>query len=253
MPRRPSPAVTLPAPTVLLTGFEPFGGDARNPSEEAVLALDGAVVAGHRVAARVLPCVFGLARDRLLHALAETRPAVAICTGLAAGRQGLTVERVAINVDDARIPDNVGARPVDRPVRDGGPAAYFSTLPIKAIARAWREAGLPGAVSQSAGTFVCNHVFYALMDALSSPSAPWSAGRHPTPGAFRGEGTPRGGFVHLPWAEAAAAAGSSLRSQPSGLASPPLTLDDLVTGLTVAIQTAIEVRTDLPESGGAES
>jgi len=242
--------VTLPAPTVLLTGFEAFGGDTRNPSEEAVRALDGAVVAGHRVVARVLPCVFGVAREQLLQALVDVRPAVVICTGLAAGRLGLTVERVAINVDDARIPDNAGARPVDRPVRDGGPAAYFSTLPIKAIVREWRDAGLPGAVSQSAGTFVCNHVFYALMDALSSPSVPGMAQAGGPPDAPTIGGRPRGGFIHLPWVDLA----DTLSPPDTAVGdSPALQLVDLVSGLTLAIRAAITIRTDLHETGGAES
>jgi pyroglutamyl-peptidase len=128
---------------LLLTGFEPFAGDARNPSGIVAAALDGVETGGGRVVAEVLPCVFGEAPAALLRAVARTSPEVVICLGLAGGRTGITVERVAINVDDARIPDNAGAAPVDEPVVSGGPAAYFSTLPIKAMVAAMREVGVP--------------------------------------------------------------------------------------------------------------
>jgi pyroglutamyl-peptidase len=169
---------------LLLTGFEPFAGDARNPSGIVAAALDGVETGGGRVVAEVLPCVFGEAPAALLRAVARTSPEVVICLGLAGGRTGITVERVAINVDDARIPDNAGRQPVDRPVAAGGPVGYWSTLPIKAIVEDLREAGFPAAVSQTAGTFVCNHVFYALMHAVASGVVPTVR---------------RAGFVHLPW------------------------------------------------------
>lgn len=165
---------------ILLTGFAPFDGADLNPSWEAARALDGAHIAGHGVVARELPVEFGVARDRLHQALRETRPALVLCSGLAPGRRVVSLERVAINLDDARIPDNGGRQPIDVPVVSGGPAAYFATLPLKAMLAALRAAGLPAEVSHSAGTFVCNHVFYGLMHRL----------RH--------RGGIRGGFVHLP-------------------------------------------------------
>ncbi len=167
-------------PTLLLTGFEPFGGETINPSWEVARRLDGASIAGLRVVARQLPCRFGDAAEALGQALRACRPAVVLALGQAGGRSDVSVERVAINVDDARIPDNAGAQPVDAPVAPGGPAAYFSTLPIKAIVAGLRAQGVPASVSQTAGTFVCNHVFYALMHAL------------------RDRPTVRAGFVHLP-------------------------------------------------------
>src|SRR6266581_2274356 len=118
----------------LVTGFEPFGGEPINPALEA-----------------------------LEEAVRATAPDIVLCVGLAGGRAALSLERVAINIDDARIPDNRGGQPIDLPVVAGGPAAYFTTLPIKAAAAVLREAGLPAIVSNSAGTFVCNHVFYGLM------------------------------------------------------------------------------------------
>lgn len=166
--------------TLLITGFEPFGGDAVNPSWEVARALDGRRLAGRRVLARRLPCVFAQALPQLDAAIAELKPGCVLALGLAGSRAAVSVERVAINIVDARIPDNVGAQPIDEPVLAGAPAAWFSSLPIKAIVAGLREAGLPAEVSQSAGTFVCNQVFFGLMQRLQS-----------MPGT-------RGGFIHLP-------------------------------------------------------
>jgi pyroglutamyl-peptidase len=118
---------------VLITGFEPFGGEAVNPSWEVVKQLDGAIIGGERVVARQLPCVFGEALTALYAALDEHQPVLTIAVGQAGGRVDITVERVAINVDDARIADNKGQQPIDVPIVAGGPAAWFSTLPMKAI------------------------------------------------------------------------------------------------------------------------
>lgn len=167
-------------PCVLLTGFEPFGGEAVNPSWEVARALDGEWIAGARVVARQLPCCFGDAAAALREHIAELRPVGVLALGQAAGRLDFSIERVAINIDDARIADNAAAQPIDTPVEPEGPAAYFATWPIKAMVAGLRAAGLPASVSNSAGTFVCNHVFYALMHAL------------------RDQPAIRGGFMHLP-------------------------------------------------------
>jgi pyroglutamyl-peptidase len=167
--------------TVLVTGFEPFGGDARNPSGEIARALDGRTIAGRTVVGAVLPCVFGASVTDLKKHLRAHRSEAVICLGLAGGRAGIPPERVAINLEDAPIADNAGAQPSDRPVVRGRPAAYFSTLPVKAIVAALRESGVPAELSTTAGTFVCNHVFYALMHAL------------------RGKRGARGGFIHVPF------------------------------------------------------
>ena len=152
---------------VLLTGFEPFDKAAVNPSWEAVRQLDGVPLCeGVKIVARCLPCAFATAAETLLQLINEQRPAMVIATGLGPGRSDISVERVAINVNDARIPDNLGAQPIDSAVVDGGPAAYFSTLPIKGMVKAVREAGIAASVSQTAGTFVCNQVFYRLQHAL---------------------------------------------------------------------------------------
>ncbi|MFZ3567973.1 pyroglutamyl-peptidase I [Streptomyces sp. BH097] len=168
---------------VLLTGFEPFGGESVNPSWQAAEAVAAAPPDGLSVTAVQLPCVFGESIAALRTAVAEHRPDLVLCLGQAGGRPGVTVERVAVNVDDARIPDNAGAQPIDTPVVPDGPAAYFSTLPVKACVAAMREAGVPAALSNTAGTFVCNHVAYGLAHLLATE----------LPGV-------RGGFVHVPWA-----------------------------------------------------
>lgn len=208
--------------TVLLTGFEPFGGDALNPSQDVARALDGVVIRGRRVAGAVLPCRFGAALAELDRLLRRHRPELVLCTGLAGGRAQITPERVAINVDDARIPDNAGAQPVDCPVVRGGPAAYWSTLPVKAIVADLQRHGLPAGVSQTAGTFVCNHVFYGLMHRLRR-----------RPGV-------RGGFIHLPWLPEQAGAGQ-----------PSLPLDAMVAALTRAIAISLKIRRDRRVAGGA--
>jgi len=207
---------------VLLTGFEPFGGDVRNPSAEIVAALQGRVIGGRRVVGVVLPCVFEASTAMLRRLLREHRPELVIATGLAGGRGELAVERVAINVQDARIPDNAGVQPVDRPVVAGGPAAYWSTLPVKAIVARLRRDGLPAGVSQTAGTFVCNHVFYFLMHAL------------------RRQRGVRGGFIHVPWLPEQAGAGG-----------PAMTLPAMTGALAAVIETALAVRRDSRTPGGA--
>jgi pyroglutamyl-peptidase len=164
---------------ILLTGFEPFGGDSINPSWLVARHLAGVQWAGAQVQAVQLPCVFGLSAQVLMQALAHHQPDVVLALGLAQGREGISIERVAINVDDARIPDNAGQQPIDTPVVPGGPAAYFSTLPIKRWVQGLQQAGHAAHISQTAGTFVCNHVFYALQHHLHGQRA-------------------MSGFVHLP-------------------------------------------------------
>ncbi len=225
--------VAVHTPLILLTGFEPFGGDTVNPSWQVAQAWHGRRIGPATVQAVQLPCVFGQALQALRAALAATAPQLVLALGQAGGRCDFSIERVAINVDDARIADNAGARPVDLPVVAGGPAAYFSTLPIKAMVAALRQGGLPASVSQTAGTFVCNHVFYGLMHALAGAGA--------GPGG-RGHRRARGGFMHLPLlpAQAAAQAGQ-----------PCLPLETMVQGVGLALEAAWAVRDDLREAGGA--
>jgi pyroglutamyl-peptidase len=193
-------------PTVLLTGFEPFGGETVNPSWEAVRALKGARIGGHRIEVRCLPVVFGDAIAALRKAIRETKPALVVCVGQAGGRAQLSLERIAINVDDARTADNAGNTPIDAPIVAGGPAGYFSTLPIKRLRAALHRAGIPAEVSQTAGTYVCNHVFYGLMHALR---------------LRRGV---RGGFVHIPYSPEQAANQPGAPSLPTATVGAALRL-----------------------------
>ncbi|MBU6260025.1 MAG: pyroglutamyl-peptidase I [Burkholderiales bacterium] len=206
---------------ILVSGFEPFGGDRVNPSWLVAQALQGRSIGGARVVAMRLPCVFGAAVEAIDAAQRLYRPRIVLALGLAAGRAELCCERVAINVDDARIADNAGRRRIDEPVVAGGPAAYFSTLPIKAMVAAMADAGLPAAVSQTAGTFVCNHVFYALMHGLRRRRAV------------------RGGFMHVPLLPAQAAG------------RPALALERQIEGVALALRAAQDHVRDLQQTGGA--
>lgn len=193
---------------VLLTGFEPFGGRTVNTSREIVRRLDGTVVGGHVLCGAVLPCEFGRSIRELEHLLHRRRPALVLCLGEASGRTAVTPERVALNLDDASIADNAGRQPVDTPVISGGPAAYWSTLPVKAIAHELRARGIPVALSRDPGGYVCNHLFYGLMHRIRRR-------RHPPPA----------GFMHIP---SLPAAGESV------------TLEQLVTAVQVAIDTSLQ-------------
>ena len=221
MPARQRPT-SPPSPTVLLTGFDPFGGASINPSWQAVQALHGERLLDHAVVAAQLPTVFGESLRCLTALLDEHRPALVICVGQAGGRGAISLERVAINVDDAPIADNAGGQPIDVPVRPGAPSAYFTGLPIKAMLAELRAAGIAAEVSQTAGTFVCNHVFYGLMRTLATRRTL----RHT-----------RGGFVHVPW----------LPEQ----GTPSMALDDIVRGLRLAVQCALRVQQDEALAAGA--
>lgn len=219
-------ASTTETPTkiVLLTGFEPFNGAAINPSLEAARALDGWSGPGFTVVARQLPCVFGTALDVLRESIAGVKPDIVIAVGQAGGRSEISLERVAINVEDASIRDNAGNQPVDTPVVADGPAAYFSTLPVKAIVKALRLRGFPSGVSQTAGTFVCNHVFYGLLHhAVGQPL--------------------KAGFIHVPFLPEQAA------DRPER--PPSMALRDIVDALRIAVEVAVVTETDTQEAGGA--
>ena len=208
---------------ILVTGFEPFGGEAVNPSAQVARALHGRRIGGAAVVGIVLPCAFGEAVHMLRDALATHRPQLVLALGQAGGRGDLSLERVAINLDDARIADNRGAQPIDEPVQAGGPAAYFTTLPVKAMIAALRQAGHPASLSHSAGTFVCNHVFYGLQHLLA------------------GQGSVRSGFMHLPY----------LPEQAERHAGAPgLALDTMVHGVAAALAAALVTVKDTKLSEG---
>ena len=224
MTKPKSPPSSLPL-RVLLTGFDPFEQASVNPSWEAVRALDGWKVGRATVHARQVPCVFGEAIETLASAMDELKPELVLCVGQAGGRAEITPERIAINIDDGRIADNAGHQPIDLPVVPGAPAAYFSTLPIKAMVRDLRAAGVPASVSNSAGTFVCNHIFYGLMHRIAT---------HPVPGL-------RGGFIHIPYLPEQAALFPG---------APSMSLATMTEALRIAVTTALAVTQDVAETGG---
>jgi len=209
---------------ILVTGFEPFGGETINPSWEVVKQLEGMIIDDCRVVTRQLPCVFGESLTVLNAAIDELNPAVVIAVGQAGGRVDITVERVGINVDDARIPDNRGQQPIDVAIVPDGPAAWFSSLPIKAMVVAMREKGIPASVSQTAGTFVCNHVMYGLLHKIGENAEM------------------KGGFIHIPYLPEQAAAHAG---------APSMAAQTVKDALEIAITVALRQDCDINVVGGA--
>ena len=167
---------------VLVTGFEPFGGDPENPTELIAKELDGKTLEGARVFGRVLPVSVRRAAPELERALAEVEPDVVINLGLAPTYSNVAVERVALNLIDARIPDNDGYQPIDEPIVEDAPPAYFSTLPVRAIVKELRSEGIPAVISYSAGTYLCNYVMFRTLHHSHVHGFPKKAG-----------------FIHVPY------------------------------------------------------
>ena len=159
---------------IIVTGFDPFGGETINPSIECVKALPE--IEGVELIRLELPTVFKESAKRLNEVINDVKPDAVLSVGQAGGRAGITMERIAINVDDARIPDNISQQPIDETIQTEGEAAYFTTLPIKRIVKAIREAGISAEVSNSAGTFVCNHIMYQALFAATKADKPFKAG-----------------------------------------------------------------------------
>ena len=211
-------------PRILLTGFDPFGGETVNPSWEAARALHGRRVGGHQIVARQLPTEFAGSLRVLKAAMRELKPAIVLGVGQAGGRAQLSLERVMINLQDARIPDNAGAQPIDEPVINGAPAAYFSTLPLNTMLAALHDAGIPATISHSAGTYVCNHIAYAMLHFAAKT---------------RGV---RAGFIHIPYLPAQAA---------RLLAAASMAQADVERGLLIALRVATTTERDLKFVGGS--
>ncbi|MBQ8074150.1 MAG: pyroglutamyl-peptidase I [Clostridia bacterium] len=202
---------------ILLTAFEPFGGDTVNPAQEAV-ALVADEMDGARIVKVDVPVVFGKAIETVRAAMEREKPDAVLCIGQAGGRVGMTPERVAINVDDGRIPDNEGNQPVDQPIYADGAPAYFATLPVKAMVAAIREAGIPASLSNTAGTYVCNHLMYGVLYHIAKSC----------PGM-------KGGFMHVPFLH------EQVMNRP-GTAS--LSKADIVRGLEAALRAIIDTDHD---------
>lgn len=198
---------------ILLTAFDPFGGESVNPAQQAVAEVAN-TVSGAEIVKLVVPTVFGKAREVVAAAIEREQPDAVLCIGQAGGRPDLTVERVAINVDDARITDNEGNQPVDAPILPDGPAAYFATVPIKAMVEAIRAEGIPASVSNSAGTFVCNHLLYGVLHTLAGSST-------------------RGGFMHVPFLP---------EQVKDGRQYPSMSKGDIVRGIEAALRAIVETK-----------
>ena len=209
---------------VLVTGFDPFGGEPINPAWESVKELAKIESDQYKVEVRQIPTVFDKSIEHLYAAIEETKPDIVLCIGQAGGRGDLSIERVAINVNDARIADNEGNQPIDTPIVEHGPAAYWSTLPIKSMVHELQQQGIPASISQTAGTYVCNHVFYGLMHYVAENKA-----------------AIRGGFIHIPYLPEQAA---------RQLGQPSMALETIVKGLRVAIEAVISHDQDMVVSGG---
>ena len=200
---------------ILVTGFDPFGGEKVNPALEAVKSLPSEIH-GAEIHWVEIPTVFYRSAEVLEAEIVRFQPDAVLCIGQAGGRASLTPERVAINQDDARIPDNQGNQPVDTPIRLDGQAAYFSTLPIKAMVQAIKEEGLPATVSNTAGTFVCNHLMYQALY-LADKKFP----------------NMRAGFMHIPYMT------EQVINKPN---TASMNLTDIVRGIEAAIGAIVDYK-----------
>lgn len=199
---------------ILVTGFDPFGEDEINPAIEAVKRLDDEI-AGAQIVKLEIPTVFGECAEVVHEAILKEKPDYVLNIGQAGGRFALTPERVAINFDDGRIADNKGYQPIATPIHEDGQNAYFTQLPVKAMARAIRDAGLPSSVSTTAGTFVCNHIMYQVQYMIDKEFPDLKAG-----------------FMHIPYLP------EQVVAKPE---TPSLSLADDVKGITAAIGAIVKM------------
>ena len=208
---------------VLVTGFDPFGGESINPAWEAVKVIKDEI-AGAEIVKMQIPTVVGKSIAKIHDKMVEINPDIVIAVGQAGGRFGVTPERVAINVTDARIPDNEGNQPIDEPIFADGDAAYFSNLPVKAMVQEIKNAGYPTSLSNTAGTYICNHVMYGILYYIQKefPNV-------------------RGGFIHVPFAA------SQVVNKPN---TPSMAIADITAAIEAAIKAAVEHQADIKAIGG---
>lgn len=209
-------------PTVLVTGFEPFGGELINPSWEIAKALPS-IIGSHRLVSHCIPTAFGDAIVAVAKLISKHQPSLVLCLGQAGGRSSISVERVAININDARIADNAGYQPIDEAIVAAAPAAYFSTLPIKTMVAAMQKEGIPAEVSNTAGTFVCNHIMYGVLHHIATNKL-----------------NARAGFIHVPY----------LPSQLVNGSAPTMALSTMRAGIEAAINASLRTKQDHKLVGG---
>lgn len=251
---------------LLVTGFNPFGGEDINPSYEAVKLLPDQifvdnVVGSVSVIKLEIPTEFGTSMDVIRAAIKQHNPDYVICVGQAGGRAGITPERVAINVDDASIPDNKGYTPCDEPVVEGAPAAYFATLPVKRIVEAIRVQGLKASVSNTAGTFVCNHVMYgSLHEAAKARTGAKTAALNESSPSTTLSATPtdsapspfKTGFIHVPFCHEQVSQGYPWWNPINWIYRPPsMSIEEISKGLEIALRVIAEGKDDEKLTGGA--
>lgn len=210
---------------ILVTGFDPFGGEQINPALEAIKRLP-TLINDTQILTYEIPTVFHKSGRLLQDYLLKEQPDAVLLVGQAGGRSAISLERVAINMDDARIPDNEGNQPIDEVINPQGAPAYFTTLPIKRIVQALKQHQIPAIVSNSAGTFVCNHLMYYLLDTLAAQKA-----------------NVIGGFMHIPYLP------SQVVDQPN---QPSMALDQIVKAIEITLATIIKNQHDLKITGGTE-
>ncbi|MFW6266632.1 MAG: pyroglutamyl-peptidase I [Halanaerobiales bacterium] len=209
---------------ILLTGFDPFGKQDINPATEVIKELAGKEIGGHQINALEIPTVRYSSVKVIEEEITEINPEMVISIGQAGGRTAISVERVAINIDDFRIEDNEGHKPVDEPINPDGPTAYYSTLPIKAMVKKMKEEGIPAEISNTAGTFVCNHVMYGVLDYIDHRELEIPAG-----------------FIHIPFLPQQVV-------DKEGKAS--MALSTVKKGIHFALKAAIENKEDIKYQAG---
>lgn len=208
---------------VLITGFDPFGGENINPALEAVKMLPD-TISGAEVIKLEIPTVFRKSLEKIEENILKYNPDIVISVGQAGGRYDITPERIAINIDDARIPDNEKNQPLDISIFEDGQNAYFSNLPIKAMVNEVRSASLPASVSNTAGTFVCNHVMYGILYMIDK--------KYPNI---------KGGFIHVPYIP------SQVVTKPN---MPSMSLENIAKALELCIKAAVKNKEDIKTVGG---
>ena len=212
---------------ILVTGFDPFGGEKINPALETIKRLPDAIL-GAQIIKLKIPTVVGKSLAKITEAVEKENPDVVLSIGQAGGRSEITVERIGINIDDCRIPDNEGNQPIDEPVIKGGPVAYFVTVPIKAIVENIKAHNIPASISNTAGTFICNHVCYGVAHLAAARTA---------------AGKPmKSGFIHIPFLPEQVIGKPAL--------TPSMSLETIVSGITHALEAIVEHGSDIKVSGG---
>ena len=212
---------------ILVTVFDPFGGEKINPALETIKRLPDTIL-GAQIIKLEIPTVVGKSLAKIKEAVEKENPDVVLSIGQAGGRSEITVERVGINIDDCRIPDNEGNQPIDEPVVKGGPAAYFVTVPIKAIVENIKAHNIPASISNTAGTFICNHVCYGVAHLAAARTA---------------AGTPmKSGFIHIPFLP------EQIIGKPA--LTPSMSLETIASGITHALEAIVEHGSDIKVSGG---